>query len=481
MATTVEQTPLYNINPATFKWIFVIKDDAVVSGVPIPYWNVKFSSAVFIGPVYSAIGNAANIVATTKTVPNNSGVGMFDLSRFIESYTSPQYNNFLSGSRVVRFHGQAGTLDYYFPIHVIDNYSQNLTCAKYMEPRFKLEGATSSNLPTQPVTTAVSGGVYLCYNGYLQNSFSLEKVVNNFGFDFKTAYAPLGPSYYGFLSDAPLIQYAFDDDYGVVSFFNSILNTYNKPDFIRITGTFADGSTAFFDVQNTDANGGTTSVNSGVAWAQESILFFGVFPGNLRQSNTTFNGWLSKPCDLVSYTFELFESSSKRAITQAHTVVINQRPQGREYVPIRIGWLNTMGGWDYYTFKMKSSETIKNKRNDWTQIEGTWNRSSWNPQGWKGGKKTLTVNSNRKYKVNTDFLTDAESSWFEAMINSPEHYIIKPWESWRAATNYDVFEKHVVAVRLTTSSYKKKTIANDSLIQYSFDFEESRILKTQPV
>ena len=41
--------------------------------------------------------------------------------------------------------------------------------------------------------------------------------------------------------------------------------------------------------------------------------------------------------------------------------------------------------------------------------------------------------------------------------------------------------QYVTPVRLTTSSYTKKTIANDKIMQYTFEVEKSKTLRTQAV
>ena len=47
-------------------------------------------------------------------------------------------------------------------------------------------------------------------------------------------------------------------------------------------------------------------------------------------------------------------------------------------------------------------------------------------------------------------------------------------------TNSDL-TNYVTPVRLTTSNFTRKTVANDKLIQYTFEIENSRTLKTQSV
>jgi len=44
-----------------------------------------------------------------------------------------------------------------------------------------------------------------------------------------------------------------------------------------------------------------------------------------------------------------------------------------------------------------------------------------------------------------------------------------------------MLNQYVVPVRLSTSSHTIKTVANDKLIQYTFEVEKSKTLRTQSV
>ena len=80
--------------------------------------------------------------------------------------------------------------------------------------------------------------------------------------------------------------------------------------------------------------------------------------------------------------------------------------------------------------------------------------------------------------MNTDFVNEAEAEWFEELINSPEVYIL---EGYQTDLSQPVLNNYVIPVRLTTSSYIRKTIANDKLMQYTFEVEKSKTLRTQAV
>ena len=88
-----------------------------------------------------------------------------------------------------------------------------------------------------------------------------------------------------------------------------------------------------------------------------------------------------------------------------------------------------------------------------------------------------------KISMNTDFVSEAESEWFEELINSPEVYILKGFQKDFniASLNISALNQYVTPVRLTTSSYTKKTVANDKLMQYTFEVEKSKTLRTQAI
>ena len=81
--------------------------------------------------------------------------------------------------------------------------------------------------------------------------------------------------------------------------------------------------------------------------------------------------------------------------------------------------------------------------------------------------------------INTDYVNEAEGVWFEELVNSPEVYIVNGFSD--IVDTNTTLSTYVEPVRLTTSSYTRKTIANDKLMQYTFELEKSKILRTQAV
>ena len=148
------------------------------------------------------------------------------------------------------------------------------------------------------------------------------------------------------------------------------------------------------------------------------------------------------------------------------------------YEGIRLGWLNKFGTWDYYTFNKKSVRGINTRKTNYTKLDGTWNETTYKPFSYKGGKKNFRVNSKERIKINTDYLTDAESIWIEGLINSPEVYIINEFTE---SDLYSHLRRYIEPVMVTTSDFVRKTQANDNLIQYTIEIERNKDQRQQAV
>ena len=209
-----------------------------------------------------------------------------------------------------------------------------------------------------------------------------------------------------------------------------------------------------------------------------NILYFGCFPANLQGSSTKFNALVTAgTIQGGSIVVQAFSDQLGGAISKEYTINLNC-PNTKGFEPIRLCWLNQWGAWDYYTFTMKSSKMISTKGSTYQQLEGSWNDSSYRIDSFRGGKKAFRVNATEKITMNTDFISQSESAWFEELINSPEVYIL---DGFKDDTVTSALNKYVTPVRLTTSSYTKKTVANDKIIQYTFEVEKSKTLRTQSV
>ena len=463
MALTINQTPLYTLNPVGQELIFTIEDTAVVGN----YYNVKYVAEVHIAEADITL-SSSTAIGTFKTTPNNAGVGMFDFRPIAESYVSSDNQGALGSE----YKTDATTATTTHPLSLIDKFSLN-DSVRYIKIKFKVEGSTTSTAEVLEIDTEDSVQ-YTLINGYLKHTDVQDRDSSgNFGFNTGIFQMIFGVSGQRILTNAPLTQYANIEDYGTISFMATPVvgdETDTTVDYIRILLFDTSGGVSLLLVNNEDANGGVTTWDSAT---KNQLLHFGCFPANLRNWSTDF---IAAIPTLERYTVVAYNSDNQ-ALSDELNIYINC-PTKKGFEPVRLKWLNQWGAWDYYTFKMKSTKSISTKGSTYNQLGGTWNESIYSPSGYKGGKKAFRVNATEKVVMNTDFVNQSEATWFEELVNSPEVYILDGFQD--DPTN-PLLSTYVTPVRLLTSNFTKKTVANDKLIQYTFEVEKSKTLRTQSV
>ena len=467
MALAITQHPLYTLNPVGQEVIFTVLDAATVSAK----FNVKYVAEVHISTVDIDL-NTSTAIGTFKTTPNNTGAGMYDFRPIVESFVSADNLAALGSS----YKGAATTAIKTHPLHLVDKYSLNDNVVRYLKIRFTIEGSTTATGTVAPISGAEDDSVqYTLINGYLKYTDVINRdATGNFGFNTEIFQLGGGATGNQLLTNAPTTQYANINDYGTLSFMatptGDVSNT--TVDYIKIKLYDDSGVQLGVDIKidNVDANGGNTTWNSAT---KNQLLHLGCFPANLKNWSSVF---LANTTNLSFYLVEAFNISNT-SISDRYTININC-PTLKGFEPIRLTWLNQWGVWDYYSFTMKSTKTISTKGSTYQQLEGTWNESIYSPSGYKGGKKAFRVNATEKISMNTDFVNEAEATWFEELINSPEVYIL---EGFQVDATLASPNTYVTPARLTTSSFTKKTVANDKLIQYTFEVEKSKTLRTQSV
>jgi hypothetical protein len=492
MATEIRQKPLYTFLPVGQQIIFTVENTDAVDN----YFNVKYIAELHINTHAINLSTSDNLIASFKTTPNNAGVGIFDFQNLLEGYVSSQNTGVgLIGSRS-KYKGVNYTLQTPHPIHVIDKFARGINNVRNFAIQFKVEGSSTATAPVSIISgSAKNSEQYAFFNGVLQreNYLTLGKINaagslvagDDYGYDLESNLLFLSSSTANskFLTNSPTTQYANVDDYGTFAFLNflpdaslvsSNPNVYKyRVKQFNLTFYKNDGTTATTTIAQSWSHGGATNADNG-----SSFLYFGCFPANLRNTNATFQGLVTDGKIQGGY-YTIQAENEDGTLGQIYTINVNC-PNAKDYESIRLAWLNQWGAWDYYTFTMKSVRSTSTNRTTYTQMQGTWNDSRYRIDGFKGGRKNFRVNSTERISVNTDFVTEADAVWFEELINSQDVYIIKGFDASESAPYNTITNKYVEPVLVTTSSYTRKTIANDKLMQYTFELERNKTQKTQP-
>tara|TARA_R110001599_G_scaffold47993_1_gene138599 strand:+ start:2748 stop:4199 length:1452 start_codon:yes stop_codon:yes gene_type:complete len=483
MATTIIQRPLYGQLPVGQDVIFTVENNGIVYSEQ----NVKFTAEVHISPTVSPdLASTTHIIGTFKTTPNNAGVGIFDLSSVIENYVSA--DNIANQDSLYTYKTEAAANYPNCPIHLIDKYSGNTNTARWLAIKFKVEYLDldpTSNTFNQIISVQERNSEeYIVFNGYLKETDSLEQTLftDNFGYSL-LQYSYLEFQERSFLTNAPTTQYANSDDYG--TFALNMTNPITKGFLSPVSAGSSGVSFKYYDSNGTILNSeifNHSLLNGGFSYANANIysriLYLGAFPANLKGHSAIFRGLVS--AGTVSYYTVTVVTGGTVPMSSDYTIKINC-PTLKAYKPIRLTWLNQWGAWDYYTFTMKSSKSISTKKTKYQQLAGTWNESTYKVKGYKGGNKTFRVNATEIIKMNSDFISEEDSAWFEELINSPEVYILEGFQTDVYGSSVTVQNQYVTPVILKTSKWTKKTKANDKLIQYTFEVEKSRTLRTQSI
>ena len=473
MATIIEQEPLYDILPVGQQVMFSVSNGTIVAN----QLEVKFVADVHISNTPIDLNTSTDLIATLKTTPNNKGIGIFDLRPILESYVSPDYLGWTDGTNGSEYKGTQYSNNNPNSIHLIDKFARSENGFRYFAIRFSVDYIDATTL--QPVLDAdeEDSAGFRFFNGVIQYDDTLNVFDNDYGYDITNFYFAASfptPNSKSFLTNAPTTQYAQLTDYGTLSFFNlSALNISGQ--YMEFTFKNRSGSTLGTEevTQNT-ANGGALPITSTTS---NQLIYIGAYPANLDNWSTV---WDTHKANVAYYEVVAMNDSGLN-VSKTYTINIicpaNSSNQ-KGFEGIRLTWLNQWGAWDYYTFNMKSIKSLTTNKSTYTQQGGTWNSDTFRINGYKGGEKNFRVNSIEKIKMNTDFVTEDEGVWFEELINSPEVYVLNGFET---DGTYSALNTYVEPVRLTTSSYTRKTIANDKLMQYTFEIEKSKMKRTQSV
>ena len=267
-------------------------------------------------------------------------------------------------------------------------------------------------------------------------------------------------------------------DYHTVAFLNDQDEFTSDLDFIVIKFYDASGSVLSTDTAiNSSTYGGWIPSNSEAEEPTDpmenkyQLLYFGCGPGNLegqtiaglanaQPSDSANDGW-------AYYKIQGIGSGGETDPATANYYFIKESGSCKGFKVRRLAWRNSVGCYDYFNFKMKSTQTIEVTRNNYNTIMGRFNASKWYYNNTMRGKKTREVTAVLKETLNTDWMTEDQAYLMEKLIMSTDVYIVE-----NADTEF------TQGVMVTDSSIVKKTKANDKLIKYTIQIEYANNVNT---
>lgn len=264
---------------------------------------------------------------------------------------------------------------------------------------------------------------------------------------------------------AGYINHIQEADYHTVAFLNDNSKFASHIDKIRIIYyTAAGASINSTDINNVSGAGGEAPTDGSLT-DSERLLYFGCGTANLEAQSVGANAKPSNNSNWAYYTIQGMDGSSNPMTALYY--FIKQDGSCKGFKVRRLAWRNSVGGYDYFNFKMKSVQTLEVKRNNYNSMLGTFNKSKWRYNNTQRGKTTRSTTAILKETIHTDWITEQDTTLIEKLIMSTDVYIVE-----NADTTY------TEPVIITDTNFVKKTSANDKLIQHTINIEYANPVNT---
>jgi hypothetical protein len=257
-------------------------------------------------------------------------------------------------------------------------------------------------------------------------------------------------------------------DYHTLAFLNDYTNFASDAESIVVRYRNSDGDIlTTTEIQNETGNGGIAP-DSGSLADTGRLLYVGVGPGNLEAQSTDS---AAQPSDGSNNDWAYYEvyatTTGMGALRSAVYYFVKEDGSCKGYKVRRLAWRNSVGGYDYFNFKRKSIQTTNVERNTYSSMLGTYDQARFSYDNTQRGKATRETTANLKETINTDWLSEEQANLIEKLIMSTDVYIVE-----NADTTY------TQPVMITDSSFLRKTVVNDKMIQYTINIEYANSINT---
>tara|TARA_Y100001972_G_scaffold79245_1_gene96252 strand:+ start:4601 stop:6109 length:1509 start_codon:yes stop_codon:yes gene_type:complete len=257
-----------------------------------------------------------------------------------------------------------------------------------------------------------------------------------------------------------------EGDWHTLAFLNDNANFNSQGQRVQYKFYEADGSQigSTVVVNNVAANGGETPLSVTLTNAQR-LLYLAAGPRNLAaitNVNTSLN-----PSNFANWNYYTIQMTNTSGDPKSEEYYFIRKTNCGVFKKRRLGWLNSVGGYDYFNFNLKSVQTLEVTRNNFDKMLGTFNKSKYRYDDTDRGKTTRETTAVLKETLQTDYITEAEAHIIEKLLVSTRVDIL---------SNTDT--EYTEGVMITDSSFIRKTVINDRLIQYTINIEYANNINT---
>ncbi|HWY35516.1 MAG TPA: hypothetical protein VNX68_12795 [Nitrosopumilaceae archaeon] len=233
--------------------------------------------------------------------------------------------------------------------------------------------------------------------------------------------------------------------------------TLTAPGFLTVIVSHTSGGTSTYEIRNDGWTGATP---------QAIINHFGIGPWNLNNTPASLfllgtpvsgTGIFNFNTD-YQYTVQAYYNGFTGPLSKIQTYVLDDCTK---YIPVRLQWLNELGGWDYFNFSLISRKTISANR-------GTYKKTlAYNYTVGDRGTTVIDVTSNESVLVTGNYINDDISSWLsKSLMTSTEVYEQKT-------------DGTILPIIISDSDKERLKRINDRLYNYEFNYTYAFPVATQ--
>jgi len=283
-------------------------------------------------------------------------------------------------------------------------------------------------------------------------------------------------------SNNRLVNYVQSTDYHTIGFLNYEDKFDSECNFFEIvyynSANSIIGNKQY--IRNHATTGGAIpSASGGEADTDvERLLYFGCGPQNLQDSNVSATdssgsaAGQARPSNFSGYAYYSVRGSDTASDSGNYQTApyyfVLQDGSCKGFKVRRLGWRNSKGCYDYFNFKMKSTQTVQVSRNNYSTMLGDFSNTMYSYDNFARGKRTRQTTAMLRETLNTDWISEEETTLLESLLMSTNVNIIE-----NADTTY------TVPVMITDTNFVRKTVANEGVkIQYTINIEYANPLNT---
>ena len=404
----------------------------------------------------------SQVVATFKQPANPSGVGIFDVSKVLQSYLEVYFDE-----NITRASDTPGTLMSY-QIEASTETGTSPGEAVLSDTKFVINAYDNWRVLNSDLTP------------FLPNPQAI--VCENTNVNARYA-SPLR-----YLTNYPGEYSVKLDEYHTLSFFAINTNVgplwgpNEAPFFVSVTYYNAAGTQlaqGAYAIAN--ANGSTLRANCQDMTVNgtnnNAITTIGTGPKNFTDGGIVWdNNWASYKVEVYSYNHcvntTISNCNSVSEIIDGgylgdviYTATFNVDYSCEKFEPITISFMNQYGVKDYYTFTKRNTRQVATNRNEYTRPIGSWSSTSFAIDPHERGRTVFSSYSDTEMTLSTNWMQDNVSEWLRELYQSPSVMIYTDgqWEP----------------VVITSGTYEEKTYAREQLFQHEITVKYANNQKIQ--